>query len=118
MIVHFRSLSREEFAETGEEAGFLTIGSSPGISPSPFSICNEWRALNSFQAVEAGFPITVAGPRGNYTHFPFTPIWAPLFAFQRSKKKDIYHQTLNLSKYSACKANPWNIAGHSSSLFR
>jgi hypothetical protein len=33
---HFRSLSREEFAETGEEAGFLTNGSSPGFSPSPF----------------------------------------------------------------------------------
>jgi hypothetical protein len=33
---HFRSLSREELAETDEEAGFLTNGSSPGISPSPF----------------------------------------------------------------------------------
>ena len=33
---HFSSLSREELAETGEEAGFLTYGSLPGISPSPF----------------------------------------------------------------------------------
>jgi len=42
---HFRSLSREELAESGEQAGFLTNGSLPGFSPSPFYFCNEWRAL-------------------------------------------------------------------------
>jgi hypothetical protein len=34
--MHFRSLSREELAETGDEAGFLTLGSTPVNSPSPF----------------------------------------------------------------------------------
>jgi hypothetical protein len=42
---HFRSLSREEEAEDGEQAGFLTNGSWPDFSPSPFCSYNEWRAL-------------------------------------------------------------------------
>lgn len=35
------------------------------------------------QAAETGFPITVAGPCGNLTHFPFIPT-GHLFAFQRT----------------------------------
>ena len=92
--LHFRSLSREEKTESGEQAGFLTNGSSPGFSPSPFWCATSgghwWIAA---EAAEAGFPITVAGPCGNLTHFPFTPERAPLFAFQRStKERYIYHQ--------------------------
>ena len=35
------------------------------------------------EAAETGFPITVAGPCGNFTHFPFIPT-GHLFAFQRT----------------------------------
>jgi hypothetical protein len=54
VYMHFRSLSHEELTESGEEAGFLTIGSSPGITPSPFSY-NEWRALSFCKAAEPAF---------------------------------------------------------------
>jgi hypothetical protein len=80
---HFSSLSREEPAEASEWAGFLTNGSSPGILAFPVLFINEWRALKN-SAGEAGFPITVAGPCGICTHFPFIPEWGTLFAFQRS----------------------------------
>jgi hypothetical protein len=54
VVRHFRSLSREELAETGEQAGFLTNGSSPGFSPSPFWFFNEWRAFRAAaEAAEA-----------------------------------------------------------------
>jgi hypothetical protein len=43
LVKHLRSLSREEIAERSEEAGFLTDGSSPDISPSP--TINEWLAF-------------------------------------------------------------------------
>ncbi len=41
--IHSRTLSREERLKNEDEAGFLTLGSQPGFSPSP-SYFNEWRA--------------------------------------------------------------------------
>ena len=99
---HFRSLSREELAETGDRAGFLANGSLPDISPSPHLHDASGGHLLVASAEESGFPITVAGPRGNYTHFPFTPNWGTSIVFQRSKSDFTY--TINfwhLSKKSS-----------------
>jgi hypothetical protein len=71
--MHFRSLSREEPAETGEWAGFLTNGSSPGILAFPVFAGTSGGHIRTTKTEEAGFPITVAGPCGNLTHFPFIP---------------------------------------------
>jgi hypothetical protein len=73
-------------AETGDRAGFLANGSLPGISPSPRLCDASGGRLPAASAKESGFPITVAGPRGNYTHFPFTPIGAPQSHFRDQKR--------------------------------
>jgi hypothetical protein len=84
---HSSSLSREELAETGDEAGFLTIGSLPGLSPSPFLINNEWRALAYCVGRRSRLSDYSGGTVWDLHPLPFYPYWAPLFAFQRSIKK-------------------------------
>ena len=90
---HFRSLSREELAETGEEAGFLTNGSSPGFSPSPF--CS---------ATSGGHLWTAAGRRSRLSDYsggtvweshplPFYPLMGHLIRISEIKKSDVRYIT-------------------------
>jgi len=56
-----------------DEAGFLTLGSLPAFAPSPSAqrVAGESAQLWSW-LLKSGSPITVAGPCGILTHFPFT----------------------------------------------
>ena len=52
-------------------------------------------------AEEAGFPITVAGPRGNCTHFPFTPFGAPQSHFRDQTQNSHIPSTFGICQRKA-----------------
>jgi len=89
-LKHLSSLSREELAETGDEAGFLTIGSSPGFSPSPFLINNEWRALADCFGRRSRLSDYSGGTVWESHPLPFYPIQGTSVRISEINKKETY----------------------------